>query len=187
MGRPFQIKPQPTGTSRRAFFKASGSAAAALAAVPMLGMAGTSRTGAGLFQHGVASGDPLSDRVILWTRITPPAPVSVVNVSYVLATDPGMTQVVLRGSTKTNPARDYTVKVDPAGLNPATTYYYRFTVDAENSPIGRTRTLPVGATARLRIAVASCSNHAYGYFNAYRRIAERADLDLVLHLGDYLY
>jgi alkaline phosphatase D len=191
MGRPARIKPQPAGTSRRGFFKASGGAAAALAATPMLGMAQKVRQPgavvAARFQHGVASGDPLADRVILWTRVTPPSPVSVVNVSFVVATDPALTQVVTRGIAKTNPARDYTVKVDPAGLQPGTTYYYRFTADGENSPIGRTRTLPVGNVPRLRMAVASCSNHAFGLFNAYRRIAERADLDLVLHLGDYIY
>ena len=157
----------------------------------MLGMAQKVRQPgavvAARFQHGVASGDPLADRVILWTRVTPPSPVSVVNVSFVVATDPALTQVVTRGIAKTNPARDYTVKVDPAGLQPGTTYYYRFTADGENSPIGRTRTLPVGNVPRLRMAVASCSNHAFGLFNAYRRIAERADLDLVLHLGDYIY
>jgi alkaline phosphatase D len=191
MGRPARIKPQPAGTSRRGFFKASGGAAAALAATPMFGMAQKVRQPgavvAARFQHGVASGDPLADRVILWTRVTPPSPVSVVNVSFVVATDPALTQVVTRGIAKTNPARDYTVKVDPAGLQPGTTYYYRFTADGENSPIGRTRTLPVGNVPRLRMAVASCSNHAFGLFNAYRRIAERADLDLVLHLGDYIY
>ncbi len=191
MGRPARIKAQPTGTSRRGFFKASGGAAAALAATPMLGLAQKVRE-AGVvvparFQHGVASGDPLADRVILWTRVTPPSPVSVVNVSYVVATDPALTQVVVRGVAKTNPSRDYTVKVDPAGLQPGTTHYYRFTVDGENSPVGRTKTLPVGATQSLRFAVVSCSNHAYGYFNAYRRIAARADLDFVMHLGDYLY
>ena len=72
-------------------------------------------------------------------------------------------------------------------MRPNTTYYYRFTAQGQDSPIGRTRTLPVGPTDRLRLAVVSCSNHAYGYFNAYRRVAQRADLDLVIHLGDYLY
>lgn len=187
MGRPFKIKPTPTGTSRRGFFKASGGAAAALAAAPMMALAQRAPAGSGRFQHGVASGDPLTDRVILWTRVTPPSPVSVVNVSYVVALDSALTQVVKRGSAKTNPARDYTVKVDPAGLQPGTTYYYRFDAQGEASPVGRTRTLPSGSVHRLRIAVTSCSNHAAGYFNGYRRIAERSDLDLVLHLGDYLY
>ncbi len=187
MGRPVTVKPRVPGTSRRGFFKSSGGAAAALAAAPLLSMSPSQAAEATRFRHGVASGDPLNDRVILWTRVTPPAPVSVVNVSFVVATDPGMAQVVLRGSTKTNVARDYTVKVDPSGLRPGTTYYYRFFADGEASPIGRTRTLPVGSPQRLRIAVVSCSNHAAGYFNVYRQLAARVDLDLVLHLGDYLY
>ena len=187
MGRPIQIKSAPRGTSRREFFKSSGGAAAALASVPMLAMASASRVAGPRFQHGVASGDPLSDRVILWTRVTPPGRPSAVTVTYVMALDSALNQVVARGTAKTSPARDNTVKVDPAGLQPGTTYYYRFSCDGESSPIGRTRTLPVGNVQRLRIAVASCSNHAFGLFNAYRRMAERADLDLVIHLGDYVY
>ena len=191
MGRPSFIKPsKPAGTSRRGFFQRSGSAAVALAsaaALPLGALARSSREGAALFQHGVASGDPLQDRVILWTRVTPQNPAAVVVVRFEIATDPAFTQTVARGTTRTDESRDFTVKVDPARLRPGTTYYYRFLVGNEASPIGRTRTLPVGATQRLRIAVASCSNHAAGYFNAYRRLAERADLDLVVHLGDYLY
>jgi alkaline phosphatase D len=187
MGRPSKVKPVPAGTSRRSFFKASGGAVAALASAPMLALAVKERNNVSpLFQHGVASGDPLTDRVILWTRVTPAAPVSSLSVSWVVATDTALTNVVARGTTKTLPSRDYTVKVDPTGLRPGTTYYYRFAVGEELSPIGRTKTLPTVAT-RLRMAVVSCSNHAYGYFNAYGRIAERADLDLVMHLGDYIY
>jgi alkaline phosphatase D len=190
MGRPSFIKPRPaTGTSRRGFFQRSGSAAVALAsaaALPLGAVARAARSTA-VFQHGVASGDPLHDRVVLWTRVTPPDAGGAVTVTFEVATDPGFTQTVARGSTRTDASRDFTVKVDPARLRPATTYYYRFSAAGETSPIGRTRTLPLGATPRLRIAVASCSNHAAGYFNAYRRIAERADLDLVIHLGDYLY
>jgi len=186
MGRPTKIIPLPAGTSRRGFFKRSGSAAAVLAVAPLAPLT-TSAQPVAPFQHGVASGDPLADRVILWTRVSPAAGRGAVTVSYVVATDPGLTQVVQRGVAKTNPGRDFTIKVDPTGLRPGTTYYYRFTVDGQNSPIGRTRTLPAGATPRVRLAVVSCSNHAFGYFNAYRRIAERADLDAVIHLGDYFY
>jgi alkaline phosphatase D len=183
--RALQEVPQlPLLTSRRGFLKASGGAALAAAVTPTLGVAATE---SGLFQHGVASGDPLADRVILWTRVTPPTSVSVVTVSYVVATDAALTQVVSSGTTKTNPSRDYTVKVDAMGLAAGTTYYYGFRVNGQASPTGRTRTLPVGNTTRLRMAVVSCSNHAAGFFNAYRRIAQRADLDVVLHLGDYLY
>jgi alkaline phosphatase D len=184
MGRPIQIKPAPVGPSRRGFFQRSGGAALALAAAPALALQNDVR--GSVFQHGVASGDPLSDRVMLWTRVTTAQRAAVI-VAYTIATDPLMTQVVQQGRAKTNPDRDFTVKVDAAGLQPGTTYYYRFTALGQDSPVGRTRTLPVGATARLRLAVVSCSNHAAGYFNAYRRIAERADIDAVVHLGDYLY
>ncbi len=188
MGRPKQVPPAREANSRRDFFKRSGAGTVALVAAPaLLPLGAQAVTAHTVFQHGVASGDPLADRVILWTRVTPAAPKPAITVSYVIATDPALTQVVLRGSTKTNPGRDYTVKVDPAGLKPATTYYYQFSAEGAVSPVGRTKTLPVTGVDSLRMAVVSCSNHAYGYFNAYARIAARADLALVLHLGDYLY
>lgn len=188
MGRPKRVSPLPSGTSRRDFFKTSGTAAAAVAGVATLPLWASPAAAAGpLFQHGVASGDPLSDRVILWTRVTPRSPRQTVGVRYVVARDAQMRDVVRRGAFATTALRDFTVKVDVAGLQPASTYYYRFFAENEGSPVGRTRTLPLGATARARFAVASCSNHAAGHFNAYRRIAERADLDFVVHLGDYLY
>jgi len=182
MGRPQNIQPPRTGSNRRDFFKRSGSAAVALAATPLFGHAATQ-----VFQHGVASGDPLAERVILWTRVTPASAKALVPVKYVVATDPALTQIVASGTVRTAAARDWTVKVDATGLQPATTYYYRFEAEGQFSPIGRTRTLPRGNVGSLRMAVVSCSNYAYGYFNAYRRIAERADLDLFMHLGDYLY
>lgn len=98
-----------------------------------------------------------------------------------------MRYVVERGVARTGPERDYTVKVDANGLQPGTTYFYRFFSRGVASPVGRTRTLPAGHAKRLRLVVASCSNHAAGYFNAYARIAERADIDAVLHLGHYIY
>ena len=186
MGRPTTPPSRPAGTTRRGFLRHSGSAAAALAAaLPLAGTAAAPNKAP--FDHGVASGDPLADRVILWTRITPPSPRQTVVVRWEIATDAALTRPVARGTARTDEHRDHTVKVDVAGLRAATTYYYRFITEGVASPIGRTRTLPAGATPRVRIAVASCSNHAAGYFNAYRRIAERADLDLVVHLGDYLY
>ena len=189
MGRPNKLQPRRVGANRRDFFMKSGSAAIALAALPLSPLrAASSIAELGVvFQHGVASGDPLIDRVILWTRVTPPSANAVVLVDYIVASDAALTQVVARGRTKTFADRDHTVKVDALGLRPGTTYYYRFSALGNISPIGRTKTLPVGSPDRLRMAVVSCSNHAYGYFNAYRRIAERSDLDLVVHLGDYLY
>lgn len=139
------------------------------------------------FLHGVSSGDPLDDRVILWTRITPMRPQDYLVGRWTIATDPGMRRVCGRGWFWTDVTRDFTVKVDVAHLEPGRTYYYRFDCQGERSCIGRTRTLPRGKVDALRLAFVSCSNYPYGYFNAYRRIAERTDLDLVLHLGDYLY
>jgi alkaline phosphatase D len=191
MGRPKSVRPARTGSSRRDFFKRSGGAAVALAAVPTtmlaIGSGDVEAKPAGLFQHGVASGDPLSDRVILWTRVSPTSVNAVVVVDVVVATDVELKQVVFRGRTKTSAQRDFTVKFDATGLQPARTYYYRFNAQGTDSAIGRTRTLPVGDTQRVRMAVVSCSNHAAGYFNVYARIAQRADLDMVVHLGDYLY
>jgi alkaline phosphatase D len=139
------------------------------------------------FAHGVASGDPQHDQVILWTRVTPVDPSETLRVRWAVASDPGMKQVRQSGRFVTDRRRDFTVKIDAAGLKPAATYYYQFEARGVKSPIGRTRTLPAGSVDRLRFAFASCSNYPHGYFNAYARIAERDDLDFVLHLGDYIY
>lgn len=199
MSRPRRpVRPRADSHSRRDFFRRLGGAAAVLGTAPLLPACGGSGGGAGdtpapatgtTFAHGVASGDPLADRVMLWTRVTPAAAAGAapITVDYVVATDTALAAVVASGRFSTDASRDHTVKVDAAGLRPGTTYYYRFTAAGAVSPTGRTRTLPVGATARLRLAVASCASLGHGYFNAYRRIAERADLDLVVHLGDYLY
>lgn len=137
------------------------------------------------FQHGVASGDALADAVILWTRVTTDAPAP--TVKWTLATDVDLTAIVASGEVATDASRDFTVKLDVTGLSAATTYYYRFTLDGEPSPLGRTRTLPAGATPGVRLAVVSCSSYAHGYFHVYRSIAGRPDLDGVVHLGDYIY
>jgi alkaline phosphatase D len=141
------------------------------------------------FLHGVASGDPTASAVILWTRVTPGAGnrPPMFEVTWVVATDEQLTDVVARGRAATSAERDWTVKVDAAGLSAGRAYYYRFECVGVASPVGRTRTAPEGATARLRFAACTCSNYAAGYFHAYRAIAERDDLDAVLHLGDYIY
>jgi alkaline phosphatase D len=143
-----------------------------------------------VFLHGVASGDPLSDRVILWTRVTPEGanpPEGELTVGWQVATDLAFAQVVASGEVTTSVARDLTVKVDAAGLSPSTTYYYRFSLGDVRSPIGRTRTLPEGDASRLRIALLSCQSRGHGYYAVHRHLAGRADLDLVLFLGDYIY
>lgn len=138
------------------------------------------------FYHGVASGDPLSDRVILWTRVTPRQDTSL-QVEWVMSKNPSLSPVAASGFATTDKEKDYTVKIDAIGLQPATTYYYAFHALGRGSIIGRTRTAPAATTDRLRFAVTSCANYQAGYFNAYGRIAARADLDAVLMLGDYIY
>ena len=175
--------------TRRGFIATSG---AAIGALPLIrSIDGLAQAVNPVFRHGVASGDPQSDRVILWTRVTPrtadAASAGAQRVSWVLASDEQVTQVVARGEVETGAARDFTVKVDPAGLKPATTYYYRFASSGEQSPVGRTRTLPAGNVSRVRLGVVSCSNLPQGYFNAYACLAKRTDLDAILHLGDYIY
>jgi alkaline phosphatase D len=140
-----------------------------------------------IFQHGVASGDPLGDRVILWTRVTPANASSSVDVRWRVATDERMTAVVSSGSTRTSADRDFTVKIDAAGLQPGRPYFYAFEAAGESSPVGRTKTAAAAAIERLRFAVMSCSNYPAGYFNPYRCVANRDDLDGVIHVGDYIY
>ncbi len=140
-----------------------------------------------VFAQGVASGDPLHDRVILWTRVTPRRLSEVVEGRWRIALDPGLKRVRGTGFFVTDITRDFTVKIDAAGLEPGRTYYYRFETRTAASAVGRTRTLPLGSASSVRMAFASCSNYPFGYFNAYARIAERNDLDFVVHLGDYLY
>ena len=139
------------------------------------------------FLHGVASGDPLVDRVILWTRVLPGDDRDAPLVAWEVARDTEFKRNVARGELQTGAARDFTVKVDVTGLQPGTTYYYRFVVNDSPSPIGRTRTLPAPGVSRVRLGVASCANYPYGYFNAYACLARRADLDAIVHLGDYIY
>ena len=150
--------------------------------------------GAAPFVHGLASGDPLHDRVILWTRITNDGSISATSipVGYVIATDPELKNIVASGRALATLESDFTVKVDPKLPQPNTTYYYAFEALGYTSPIGRTRTipnadLPASEVDRVRLAVVSCSNYGYGYFNGYADIAKQADISAVLHLGDYIY
>lgn len=137
------------------------------------------------FYHGVASGDPLQDRVIIWTRVTPDKDEDLV-VSWRMAKDVNMKNIIATGTTTTNRDIDYTVKVDVTGLQDGTTYYYDFYAINKYSIIGRTKTLPQQVD-RIRLGVVSCANYEWGYFNAFGRLSERADLDAIIHLGDYFY
>lgn len=138
------------------------------------------------FYHGVASGDPLHDRVIIWTRVTPQDSVPTIDVQWQVASDASFSSIVASDTITTDPTRDYTVKVDVQGLEADHVYYYRFTALGRTSITGKTKTTPVTAKDSLKFAVVSCSNWEFGYFNAYSGIAEK-DIDAVLHLGDYIY
>lgn len=169
---------------RRTLLTGAGVAAAAvvLPAAPALAAAVAPLAP---FQHGVASGDPLPDAVILWTRVTTDRDVPV---TWVVARDPQLRDVVARGATRATAQRDHTVKVDAGRLRPYTTYFFAFESLGVRSPVGRTRTAPAPGqdVGRLRFAVVTCAKYDAGYFNAYARVAE-ADVDLVLHCGDYFY
>ncbi|MER5972800.1 alkaline phosphatase D family protein [Streptomyces sp. NPDC002055] len=184
----------PDTTSRRTVVKAAAVSAALipLATAPQATAAGA----APAFLHGVASGDPLPDGVLLWTRVTP-TPDAVpgsgkgpdVAVRWQVAEDKAFSKVVANGTTTAKAASDHTVKADVRGLRPATSYWFRFTVDGVHSAVGRTRTTPAhdDASHAPRFGVVSCANWESGYFSAYRHLAARTDLDAVLHLGDYIY
>jgi alkaline phosphatase D len=165
------------------------------------------------FTHGVASGDPSHDALIIWTRITPKSdgevksgnesgsiqaageiktnseinPDGEIKVSWEVATDSEFTQLITTGEMLTNQSRDYTVKIDALGLTAGTQYFYRFKTGEELSPVGTGKTLPEGAVDSVKFAVLSCANFPAGYFNVYELAAQQTDLDAVIHLGDYIY
>ncbi|TRD11249.1 alkaline phosphatase [Erythrobacter insulae] len=165
--------------SRRGLFAIAG-ASAAIAATPA-----SARTFGSGFTHGVASGEPQSDSVLLWTRYVG----DVNGVEWLISKNADLSQPAMRGYALVKAERDYCVKANAvAALDPDTWYYYQFTApDGTKSDIGRTRTLPEGPTSRFKMAVFSCSNFGFGYFNAYAHAAEANDCDLALHLGDYIY
>ncbi len=144
------------------------------------------------FTLGVASGDPLPDGVVLWTRLAPDPlagggmPPRPVPVDWELAEDESFRRVVRSGTATADPSFAHSVHVEVDGLEPASWYFYRFRAGGAISPAGRTRTAPTGAPDRLRLAVASCQHYEQGLYTAYQHMAAE-DLDLVLHVGDYIY
>ena len=138
------------------------------------------------FYHGVASGDPLSDAVIIWTRITLNS-TDPVDVNWRMATDTLFTNVVANGIASTDSTSDWTIKVDVTGLSSDTWYYYDFEYDGAHSLIGRTRTAPSGGVDHLRFGVVSCQSYEHGFYHAYKDLSTRNDMDCILHLGDYIY
>lgn len=178
----------PPDASRRRFVLGT-TGYAALAAAGGLGLSacgGGGEESGQAFGYGVASGDPLSDRVIIWTRANLVAG-DAADVQWDMATDAAFANIVRSGTAPAAAAQDYTVKVDVTGLQPATRYFYRFRRGADVSATGRTKTLPVGSVSQVRLAVFSCAAFPLGQFHAYADAVQRADIDVALHLGDYIY
>ncbi|WP_439363469.1 alkaline phosphatase D family protein [Bradyrhizobium sp. DASA03005] len=144
------------------------------------------------FTLGIASGCPREDRVILWTRLAPQpldgggmkdAPVEV---EWQAAEDEAFSRIASHGVVRTTTELAHSVHAEATGLLPDRVYWYRFRAGPALSPVGRTRTAPAGSARPFRFAFASCQQYEQGYFTAYRDMAAR-DLDLVVHLGDYIY
>lgn len=179
-------------------FLAKGAATIAFLAAYQAGGNRAEAQGLGFdpFSYGVASGDPLPNRVIIWTRVNPTATAtpgsgmgSPVRGIWEVSANPAFTQRVATGRFVTSAASDHTVKVDVANLLPGTEYYYRFSAMGVFSPVGRMRTAPspVSTPSSVRFGLVSCSNFEAGYFTAYRHLAQRNDLDFIVHVGDYIY
>ena len=175
--------------NRRQFITHVGAAAGTATLLSACGSQNSNESIDGQFEHGIASGDPLTDRIILWTRVTPNAGTEQTEfkVTWQIAKDASFKQIVNSGETTTDAARDFTAKVDADQLQPGTSYFYRFLLGNQTSPVGRTRTLPAGDVEAANFAVLSCSNFGHGYFNVYQEVAEQESINAVLHLGDYIY
>ena len=140
------------------------------------------------FYHGVASGDPSTTSVIIWTRVTPDSVSQyAITGDYQVATDTSFSNVITSGQFTADTSADYTVKIEVTNLAAGATVYYKFNALGQSSLIGRAKTLPTTNVNHLKFAIVSCSNYEGGYFNAYRKISELNDLDAVVHLGDYIY
>lgn len=179
-----------TKLTRRDFLKASAMGMGAV--VVSTGLAGcvfdSDDKRSTMFTHGVASGDPLADGVVLWTRAVPDKDFEkAVSVAWEVATDKDFETLIHSGTAEAKNAHDFTVKVDVRGLSAGQTYYYRFHTSDSQSPVGTTLTLPEGVVDSVRLGVVSCANYPAGYFNVYRELSKRDDLDVIVHLGDYIY
>lgn len=182
--------------TRRQLLQVGAAGAAALGVGPLVGRSSAAPV-RDPFTLGVASGDPLPDGVVLWTRLAPEPlapdglggmPGRPVPVQWEVAADEGFRRVVARGTELALPESAHSVHVEVSGLPPSADHFYRFRAGSELSPVGRTRTAPAaGASpAQLRFAMASCQNYPAGFYTAYAHMAQQ-DLDLVVFLGDYLY
>ncbi len=181
--------------SRRDFLVKTASASAAVAMIGTLAACGGSDPAAVFlipppkadFKYGVASGDPLTDRVILWTHAKIANSIDAVWLTWQVAADNAFATVVRTGRVQTTETSSFTAKVDVTGLTAGTSYFYRFVDDAGViSAVGTTRTLPAANASSVKLAVFSCALYSEGFFNAYDAAA-KSDAQYAIHLGDYLY
>lgn len=174
-------------SNRREFMLKTAATVAASTSVVACGGGDAVSSPAAKFPYGVASGDPLSDRVILWTYAKIPDSNASVPLTWQVATDSSFNTVVSSGKVSAMEANAFTVKVDATGLVPGASYFYRFRDEQGNSSVvGSTRTLPTASVASVKLAVFSCSLYSEGFFNAYNSAAQ-SDAQYAVHLGDYLY
>lgn len=172
--------------SRRTFLKLSALSACSLVVSTGLSGCNSHDNHAEVgFLHGVAAGDPLQDKVIIWTRVTTDA--DSIDVDYEVSTDSAFNDIIHNGTVRTSVATDFTLKIDIQELDAGTQYYYRFKSNGKISETGRMKTLPVGSVEQVRMAVFSCANYTNGYFNAYDLASQLGDIDVTVHLGDYIY
>ena len=175
-----------TTHARRDFLIKVSSISAVLSTGGILSACGGNESPMVNFDFGVASGDPLSDSVILWTHAKYQDLSDAVPLTWQVASDLEFTKIVVFGTGQASADSGYTFKVDAKGLLPNQTYFYRFTAGKHISPIGKTKTLPTGSVNEVKLAVLSCSNYPAGFFNVYSEVA-KSDVDLAIHLGDYIY
>jgi len=173
-------------SSRRDFLIKVSSISAVVSSGAVLSACGSNESPMVNFDFGVASGDPLSDRVIVWTHAKYQNLSDAVPLTWQVATDLEFTKIISSGSGLATADNGYTFKADAQGLGPNQSYFYRFVSGQHISPIGKTKTLPLGAVNEVKLAVLSCSNYPAGFFNVYAEVA-RSDADVAIHLGDYIY
>ena len=174
-------------TNRRDFLVTTASAAAVVATASLVACGGGSSPEASEFKYGVASGDPLTDRVVLWTHAKLPNSTAPVNLTWQISVDDKFAVLTNSGKLTTTADTSFTAKVDATGLTAGNTYFYRFMDEAGVvSPVGTTRALPAAGVASVKFAVFSCALYSEGYFNAYDAAA-KSDAQYAVHLGDYLY
>ncbi len=185
--------PQSSEKSRRRFLARGAGAAAVLFAGPAAAFAADWRAKAFPFALGVASGDPLPDGFVLWTRLcadplrADSLPPEAIPVAWEVAEDEALKRIVKRGQAVATPELAHTLHVEVSGLRPSRDYFYRFIAGGERSGIGRSRTAPApGASPKLNLGVVSCQHYETGFYTAYRHLTSEA-LDVVVHLGDYIY